>query len=104
MVIAELQRIVGESSKAPEAIYQAEVKLAEAERLFEVEWNKVFLTAQGAVAHKEALSDAKTHDLKFQVDLCRAELNRVRNKAKQLEQAGSLVSTMAGQVKLTMRG
>lgn len=103
LVIRELQRIQGESSKAPQAIYDAEVKLAEAERNAEVVLQKAFLSAQGTVADRTAVSRLQAADARFEADLARAELNRVKAKAKQLADAGVLVSVMGRQVELALR-
>lgn len=102
-VIAELRRIQGESSKAPEAIFQAELKLAEAERTAEVALQKAFIAAQGTVADRTAVSRLQAADARFDADVARAELNRVKAKAKQLADAGVLVSVMGRQVELAMR-
>jgi len=102
-VILELRRIQAESSKAPEAIYQAELKLAEAERNAEVVLQKAFIQSQGTVADRTAVSRFQAADARFDADVAKAELNRVKAKAKQLADAGVLVSVMGRQVELAMR-
>lgn len=103
MVIRELQRIQLESSKAPQAIYDAEVKLAEAEKQADLVLQKAFLNAQGTAGDRTALSRLEASEARFQADLARAELNRVKAKAKQLADAGVLVSVMGRQVELALR-
>jgi len=102
-VILELQRIQGESSKAPQAIFEAELRLAEAERNAEVTLQKAFIASQGTVADRTAVSRLQAADARFEADVARAELNRVKAKAKQLADAGVLVSVMGRQVELAMR-
>lgn len=103
LVIQELRRIQAESSKAPEAIYQAEIKLADREREAEIALQKAFISAQGTVADRTAISRLQASDARFEADLAKAELNRVKAKAKQLADAGVLVSVMGRQVELVMR-
>jgi hypothetical protein len=102
-VIRELQRIQAESSKAPQAIFDAELKLAEAERNAEVTLQKAFIAAQGTIADRTAVSRLQASDARFEADVAKAELNRVKAKAKQLADAGVLVSVMGRQVELALR-
>jgi hypothetical protein len=103
MVIQELQRLTTEAAKAPQAIFEAEKRLAEAE--FEVErgFSLAFMNAEGTVADRTALAKLETGQLRLDADIARAELNRVRNKAKQLADAGVLNATIGRQVELLFR-
>ncbi len=103
LVNAELQRIIQESSKAPQAIYEAEKKLAEAEFAYEREKALQFMNAEGTVADREALSKFQSSELRLAADIAKAELNRVRSKAKQLADAGILTATLAKSVEMTYR-
>lgn len=102
-VIQEILRISGESAKAPQAIFDAEAKLAECEREYEKSKALAFMNAQGTVADREALSRLESADLRFAADLAKAELNRVRAKAKQLSEAGILMATVSKAVDITYR-
>ena len=102
-VAREILRISQEAAKAPEAIYAAESKLAELERDFERTLQLAFMNAQGTVADRTALSRYEAADARFQADLARAELNRIKAKAKQLSEAGILMATIAKTVDLTYR-
>lgn len=100
---AELQRIIAESSKAPQAIFEAEKKLAEAEFAFERHKALTFMNAEGTVADREALSKYESAEFRLAADIAKAELNRVRSKAKQLADAGILTATLAKSVEMTYR-
>lgn len=101
MVNQEIQRIIGESAKAPQAIYEAEKKLAEAEFAFEREKALAFMNAEGTVADREALSKFQASELRLAADVARAELNRIRAKTKQLSEAGILMATLSKSVQVT---
>lgn len=103
MVIQELQRIVEESSKAPNAIYDAECLLADREFEYERIYASAFLSAEGSVALREVLAKQEANEARLAADLAKAELNRVRNKAKQLADAGVLVATMSKNVETMYR-
>jgi hypothetical protein len=103
MVIQELQRLIGESAKAPAAIYDAECKLADCEFEFDRVYNLSLLNSEGAVAVREAIAKLDAAEARLAADLAKAELNRIRNKTKQLTDAGMLTATMAKQVELTYK-
>ena len=103
MVILELQRLIGESAKAPAAIYDAECKLADCEFEYDRVYNLSLLNSEGAVAVREAIAKLDAAEARLAADLAKAEVNRIRNKTKQLTDAGMLTATMAKQVELTYK-
>ena len=94
----ELQRLIGLSEKGNSAIYDAEVKLAEAENLLDLTENKAFIRSSGSVAERTALAKLESADSRLARDIAKAELNRVRVKIKSIEQAIMATQTL---VKLT---
>jgi N-acetylglutamate synthase/N-acetylornithine aminotransferase len=94
----ELQRLIGLSEKGSSAIYDAEVKLAEAENLLDLTENKAFIKSSGSVAERTALAKLESADSRLARDIAKAELNRVRVKIKNVEQAIMATQTL---VKLT---
>ena len=104
MVARELLAIASEAEKAPNAIFEAEKKLAELEATYERTKALAFLNSQGTVADREALSKLAAVDDRFQADLAKAELNRVRSKSRQLSERGILMATVAKSVDTTYRG
>ena len=102
-VNGEIQRIIAESAKAPQAIFEAEKKLAEAEFAFERHKALAFMNAEGTVADREALSKFEASELRLAADIAKAELNRIRAKTKQLSEAGILTATLAKSVEMTYR-
>lgn len=100
MVIQELNRLVAEAAKAPGAIYDAECKLADCEFEFERVFQTEFLKSEGTVADRTALAKLASADARLAADLARAELSRMKNKAKQLSDAGVLNATIGRQIEL----
>jgi N-acetylglutamate synthase/N-acetylornithine aminotransferase len=94
----ELQRLIGLSEKGNSAIYDAEVRLAEAENLLDLTENKAFIRSSGSVAERTALAKLESADSRLARDIAKAELNRVRVKIKSIEQAIMATQTL---VKLT---
>lgn len=103
MVIQELNRLVNESAKAPAAIYDAECLVADREFEYDRIYSESFLNSDGSVEARKAIALQDSNEAKLQLSLAKAELNRVKNKAKQLAEAGILISTIGKQVELTYR-
>ena len=99
-VVQELNRIRVEAAKGADALYQAEVKLAEREQAFEIALQKAFIGSNGTVADRTAISRLEAAEARFEADLAKAEHNRIKTKLKQLELAQMSVQTIAKQVEL----
>jgi len=102
-IIQSLRHIMAESAKGVDALYAAEIKLAEAELTYDSEYQKRFIEAGGTVADRTAVARLQTSQLKFEVDLAKAEMNRVKIKIKQLSDSGTLTAVMAKQIELTWK-
>lgn len=91
MTPSEIQKLLAEltaeNSKGAEALYEAEVKLAEAEHALDLVEQKSFLKHQGTVADRNALARLESADARLQRDLRKAEANRIKVKIKSLETA-----------------
>jgi alkyl sulfatase BDS1-like metallo-beta-lactamase superfamily hydrolase len=99
-VIQELNRIRFEAAKGADALYKAEVALAEAEEQYEVTLQKAFIASDGTVADRTAISRLQAAEARLQADLRKAEHNRIKTKLKQLELAQMSVQTISKQVEL----
>ena len=102
-VISEIQRLTGEAAKAPQAIYDAEKVVADKQLAYDRKSALEFMNAQGTVADRENLAKLNSADEKFELELAKAELNRVKNKSKQLADAGVLTASIGRQVELMYR-
>lgn len=90
--IAELTR---ENSRGAEALYEAEVRLAQAEHELDLVEQRAFIKAQGTVADRTALARLEAADARLQRDLRKAEANRIRMKIKSIESNMMALATQA---------
>jgi hypothetical protein len=95
--------LTGEAAKAPQAIYDAERVVADKQLAYDRKSALEFMNAQGTVADRENLAKLNAADEKFELELAKAELNRVKNKSKQLADAGVLTASIGRQVELMYR-
>jgi hypothetical protein len=91
----EIAELTQENSKGSQALYEAEVRLAEAEHELDLVEQRAFIKAEGTVADRTALARLEAADARLQRDLRRAEANRVKVKIKGLESALMAVATQA---------
>jgi hypothetical protein len=102
-LVQELQRIQAEAAKGVQALFEAEVKLAEAEHAHERELQLAYINNQGSVADRTAIARLQASDLRLKADIAKAEYNRIRQKMKQLELAQMSTQTIARQVETEMK-
>lgn len=91
----QLAELTQENSKGADALYAAEVKLAEAEHELDLVEQRAFIKAQGTVADRQSLAKLESADARLQRDLRRAEANRIKMKIKGLEVAIMAAGTQA---------
>lgn len=94
-LIKDLAELTQESRKGAEALYSAEVALAEAEHELDLIEQRAFIKYQGTVADRTAMARLDAADARLQRDLRRAEANRIKVKIKGLESALMAVATQA---------
>ena len=102
-LVQELATLTAENRKGAEALFAAEVALAEAEHELDTVEQKAFIKAQGTVADRTALARLEASDARLQRDLRKAEANRIRMKIKGLETAIMAVATQAKLVQTETR-
>lgn len=91
----QLAELTAENDKGADALYAAEVKLAEAEHELDLVEQKAFIRAEGTVADRTALAKLESADARLQRDLRKAEANRIKVKIKNLETNIMAVATQA---------
>jgi hypothetical protein len=96
-IIEEIARLTQENSRGAEALYEAEVALAQAEHDLDLVEQKAFIKAQGTVADRSALAKLESADSRLARDLKRAQYNRIKTKIKTIETS---LMGMGTQVKL----
>lgn len=98
--IAELTR---ENGKGPEALYAAEIELAEAEHELDTIEAKAFMRHQGSVADRQALARLEAADARLRRDVCKAKVQRIKTKIKTLESGLMAAATQAKLIQSEMK-
>lgn len=96
-IVEEIARLTAENSRGAEALYEAEVALAQAEHDLDLIEQKAFIKAQGTVADRTSLARLEAADVRLARDLKRAQFNRIKTKIKTIETS---LMAMGTQVKL----
>lgn len=102
-LITQLADLTLENRKGAEALYAAEVAVAEAEHTLDTIEQTEFIKATGTVADRTALARLASSHARLQRDLRRAEANRIKMKIKGLESALMAVATQAKLVSVETR-
>lgn len=98
--IAELTR---ENSKGAEALYTAEIELAEAENELDLIEAKAFIKNQGSVADRQALARLESADARLRRDVAKAKVSRIKVKIKSLESNLMALATQAKLIQSEMK-
>lgn len=92
-IIKELERIRQQSERGIELPAQPETKYLELEAAADKIEHSELLKAQGTVVDRQAIAKLKSADARFEADLAKVELNRIKSKIKHLSE--SLMAVMA---------
>lgn len=94
-IVRQIAELTAENSKGADALYEAEVKLAQAEHDLDLIEQRAFIRVQGTVADRTAIARLEAAESRLQRDLRKAEANRIRVKIKALETAIMAAATQA---------
>ena len=94
-ILKELQTLTAMTRAGNQALYEAELKLAEAEHELDTTEARAFITSEGTIADRTALARLEAADARLRRDVAKAEVNRIRVKIKGLESALMANATMA---------
>lgn len=94
-IARQIAELTAENNRGAEALYEAEVKLAQAEHDLDLIEQRAFIRVQGTVADRTAIARLEAADARLQRDLRKAEANRIRVKIKALETAIMAAATQA---------
>lgn len=103
-VIKELQRLIQENDRGGNALYDAEIELADAESELDRIETKEFLSASGTVAERERIARMKANEARLIRDLKKAEVQRIKQKIRAIEAAMSGNQTIAKLIDLEVKG
>ncbi len=94
-IAAQIAELTAENNKGADALYSAEVELANKEFDLDTLEQKAFIKAQGTVADRTAISRLEASEARLERDLARAKVNRIKVKIKALESALMAAATQA---------
>lgn len=94
-IAAQIAELTAENNKGADALYAAEVELANKEFDLDTLEQKAFIKAQGTVADRTAISRLEASEARLERDLAKAKVNRIRVKIKGLETALMAAATQA---------
>ncbi len=94
-IAKQIAELTAENNKGADALYQAEVDLAQKEFDLDTLEQKVFIRSQGTVADRTAISRLEASQARLERDLARAKVNRIKVKIKALETALMAAGTQA---------
>ena len=94
-IVQELAELTAMNRKGVEALYEAEISLARAESDLDKAEAGAFISATGSVAEKQAQAKLACAELRFERDLAKAQVNRIRMKLRTLESEIMAQATMS---------
>ena len=94
-VVKELQELTATNRKGVEALYEAEIDLAGAESALDKEEARSFISGTGSVAERQAGSKLACADLRFERDLAKAKVSRIKIKLRTIESEIMAQATMS---------
>lgn len=90
-------------AKGASALYDAEVKLADAENTADLVLQRSYMGATGTDKERTAKSRLEAAEARLEADLAKAEVNRIKVKMKMLESAQMATQTISRLVESEMR-
>jgi hypothetical protein len=94
-IAKDLVELTQTNRKGVEALYEAETELAEAESELDRCEAQQFLDATGSVAERQARAKLECADIRFDRDLAKARVNRIRTKMRSIESELMALATAA---------
>ena len=94
-IAASLSELTQTNREGVQALYEAEVNLAGAELALDKGEAGAFIHATGSVAERQAQAKLESAELRFERDLAKAQVNRIRTKIRQIESELMAQATMS---------
>jgi len=103
-VIRELEKIRNQSEQGVALLAEAEIKYLElASAADRVEATEL-LSAQGTIVDRQAVAKLKAMDVRFEADLAKVELNRIKAKIRHLSESQMAVMAAGKLIQMEWRG
>jgi hypothetical protein len=94
-IAKDLIELTQTNRKGVEALYEAEIDLARVESDLDKREAGAFVQATGSVAERQALAKLDCADLRFERDVAKARVNRIRTKMRSIESELMALATAA---------
>jgi hypothetical protein len=102
-IIQQLEQVRNEASKGVDVLLECETEVARLDQQFSRVQAQALLDAVGTVVDRQALATLAASDVKFELDLARAKLARVKAKLRMLQDVQTNIQTQARMVELTYK-
>jgi len=103
-VIRELEKIRNQSEQGIALLAEAEIKYLElASAADRVEATEL-LSAQGTIVDRQAVAKLKAMDVRFEADLAKVELNRIKAKIRHLSESQMAVMAAGKLIQMEWKG
>jgi len=103
-VIRELEKIRNQSEQGIALLAEAEIKYLElASAADRVEATEL-VSAQGTIVDRQAVAKLKAMDVRFEADLAKVELNRIKAKIRHLSESQMAVMAAGKLIQMEWRG
>ena len=102
-IVAEIQELTALNKKGVEALYDAEMALAECEADLDRLEAQAFINGTGSVAERQAFAKLECVEVRFERDVSKAQVNRVRMKLRSVESALMAQATMSKLLQAEMK-
>ena len=102
-IAKDLLELTQTNRKGVEALYEAEIDLARAESDLDQAEAHAFIQAAGSVAERQAITKLACSELRFERDVAKAKVNRVRVKMRSIESELMAIATAAKVMQAEMK-
>jgi len=102
-IIQEIAELTSENKKGVEALYEAESNLAGLENALDKAEATAYLGGTGSVADRQAAAKLSCAEIRFDRDIAKAQVNRVRTKLRVIESALMAQATMSKLLQAEMK-
>ena len=102
-IMSELEELTRLNRKGVDALFEAEENLAKAEHKLDLVEAQAFLESQGTVADRQALARLEAADARYDRDIAKAQVTRVKTKMRGIEQEIMSVATRAKMMQAEMK-
>lgn len=102
-IIQELMAIRQQSEKGVALLAEAEQKHLELSMAAEKVELQALIEAQGTVVDRQAVSKLASQDMRFQAELAKIEMTRIKSKLKQLSESMMAVMAAGKMVEVTYK-